>query len=198
MAEYIELPSNNLYSNGYLTALSDGAVVLERKPLRIIPQEQDAWHIVEQEDMLDELAHRYYSDTVDDASKLWWMIADANGLSNPLDLSNNIGTLLLIPEYFRVQRLATIDNTNLIEDDELPNFFQVVGNPPTPMNPPEGSTVDDSGNIDTPSANVPQWLFLKQPNGGFTLVTADNNSVPLFTPANPNDFASSVIFEAKP
>lgn len=196
MAEYIELPSNNLYSNGYLTTLDDGAVVLERKPLRIAPQEQDRWHIVEFEDMLDELAQRYYGQIVDDAAKLWWMIADANGLANPLDLSNNIGSLLLIPEYFRIQRLTTIDQT--ADDSELPNYFEVVGNPPTPINPPDTPTEDGSGVVDTPSENAPQWLFLKQPNGGFTLVTADNSGLPEFTPANPNDFASSVIFEAKP
>lgn len=109
MSDYIELPSNNLYSNGYLTTLDDGAVVLERTPLRIVPKEQDRWHFVESEDMLDELAQRYYSNIVEDAAKLWWLIADANGIDNPLDLDSVIGSLILIPEYFRIQRQLAID-----------------------------------------------------------------------------------------
>ena len=69
-AEYIELPSNNLYVNGSLVTNEQNETYLERRTLRIAPHQEDRWHIVEHEDMLDGLAYRYYKQIIADASKL--------------------------------------------------------------------------------------------------------------------------------
>ena len=45
------------------------------------------WHFG---DRLDRLAHKHYSD-----DRMWWIIAIANGIKNPLSI--DIGTEILIP-----------------------------------------------------------------------------------------------------
>jgi hypothetical protein len=79
-------PPDSRYSQtGTITAtLSDGRTVTYLRR-RFIP-DTDAlqtiiWHEVTAVDRLDTLAATYYGD-----SQLWWMIADANGESDPDEL----------------------------------------------------------------------------------------------------------------
>jgi hypothetical protein len=196
MSDYIELPTNNLYANGTLVA-TDGTVSLERRTLRITPQEGDAWHIVQDADMLDALAERYYGGIALDASKYWWILADANGIANPLDIDHIVGSMLLVPDLFRVQRLATIDQTDDEDDTELSNIFTLYANPPTALNPPEVITPDGTGRTDAGNNTAIPHLFLLQPNGGYTLVTAKDDGDPQYTEANPNDYPNPLIFNKK-
>jgi nucleoid-associated protein YgaU len=48
-------------------------------------------HIVSQGEELDEIAYRYSGTT-----RLWWLIADINGLASPFNLA--VGQKLLIPQ----------------------------------------------------------------------------------------------------
>ena len=65
-------------------SLADGRTVTYLRR-RFVPDTDTlptiAWHEVTAVDRLDTLAARYYGD-----SQLWWMIADANGESDPDEL----------------------------------------------------------------------------------------------------------------
>ena len=202
MASYIELPSNNLYATGFLTTETDGTEVLERTPLRIKPEWRDKWYIVQAEDELDLLAEQFYGSITQDASKYWWILAEANGIPNPLSIESMIGYYMLVPEFFRIKILVQdIQNGDIpfLDDEETSNYFEILDNPPTPLNPPDTPTGPVGGNEDEPSAQMPQYLILKRPAGGYVLVTADKDGAIESTKGiNPNDYPNSPIFEPKP
>lgn len=105
-AERIGMPDNNLYRNGYvLYHRNDGEGELLREIITIKPSETDIWHTVVYSDTLDALSARYYKNYHADPSKLWWLIADANLIYNPLDISEHVGTQILIPDYLRIKFL---------------------------------------------------------------------------------------------
>ena len=103
MADVLELPENNLYRNGTIIVFDDGTEDLERTEFATSGQEQDVYHLVQVDDRLDRLAYRYYSAQVEDASKYYWLIADANNIENPLDLSELVGTEILIPNVLNAK-----------------------------------------------------------------------------------------------
>lgn len=98
----LELPRNNLYAAGYIVALQDNEGLLLRKPLELKGSEQDVYYTVKQGDMLDAIAWKQYANVVEDASKYWWVIADANSIQNPLDIEYLIGQNILIPNILNV------------------------------------------------------------------------------------------------
>lgn len=103
----IEVRDNNLYANGYINSYpDDDELELLRSLLVIEPKEEDEWHTVVYNDRIDILAWKYYGTVVTDASKYWWVIADANNIYNPLDLSELIGKKILIPNILRVRLLV--------------------------------------------------------------------------------------------
>lgn len=195
--DYIELPATNLYGNGYIERY-DNTDILERSTLRIVPQEMDKWHIVGDMDMLDALAFRYYGNIDRDASSLWWILADANGIDNPLDISHLAGSFLLVPDYFRIQQLLAVGTTD--EDDTVQsNYYLTLDNPPIPLNPPnEEEGQDTTGIQDTQTGSVAQWLVFRKPNGGFVLQTVDADGDPQYSDVNPSTLPNAVIFEAMP
>lgn len=106
MAETVELRDNNLYYNGYINNYpDDGELELLRPLLNIVAAEEDQWHTITEADRLDILAWKYYKNVVSDASKYWWVIADANNIYNPLDLTELVGTSILIPDILRIRLL---------------------------------------------------------------------------------------------
>lgn len=98
----LSFDSNNLYRTGQVILFTDGEAVLTRDVLSIEATEEDKYHPVVHLDTLDKLAYKYYSGTVEDASKFWWVIADANNIENPLDISAYVGINLLIPNIINV------------------------------------------------------------------------------------------------
>ena len=99
----LNVRGNNLYRNGLLIEFEDtDEQLLTREPLEIEGTLGDIYHLVKSEDRIDILAYRYYSATVPDSSKYWWVIADANHIVNPLDLSSLVGTEILIPNILTV------------------------------------------------------------------------------------------------
>lgn len=95
------LPDTNLYLNGQVSVFSDGAEILERDLVKYGASLADRYHIVKYEDTLDKLANFYYKAQINDASKLWWVIADVNFVQNPLDISGYVGQTILIPNIFK-------------------------------------------------------------------------------------------------
>lgn len=69
-----------------------------RPPVKIPESEDDLFHIVTQSDAerIDLIAYKYYDDV-----KLWWIIAEANKISNPLNLE--VGSTLRIPTLETIQ-----------------------------------------------------------------------------------------------
>lgn len=100
----LQLQDNNLYYNGYINYYeADGEGELLREKLVVLPQQGDVWHTVMVRDRLMKLAYDFYKDYVPDASKLWFVIADANNIYDPLDLTEWIGKDILIPDIIRIR-----------------------------------------------------------------------------------------------
>lgn len=77
----IKLPTTNLYSNGVVKRLPNGKPPMLVRTVRKFNQTtQDKFHEVVEGDELAVLAARYY----DGNSSLWWVLADANNIRNPL------------------------------------------------------------------------------------------------------------------
>lgn len=99
----IELKGNSLYRNGYLVAFEDSDDIMLLRD--VIPFEgtvKDTYYVVRREDRIDLIAYKHYKDLVEDPSKYWWVLADANGIVNPLDLSSYVGKEILIPNILNV------------------------------------------------------------------------------------------------
>lgn len=104
MFEDIELRENNLYINGKVIEFTaDKEAILQRPLIQYAGTEGDKYHLLLDEQSLDELAELYYGQVVQDASKYWWIIADVNNVYNPLDLTDWVGKELLIPDILRIK-----------------------------------------------------------------------------------------------
>ncbi len=99
----LELRGNNLYRNGSIILFDEtDELILQRDNIDMSGAVTDAYHLVRKEDRLDLLAYNYYKNTVEDASKYWWVLADVNDIFNPLDLSEYVGKEILIPNILTV------------------------------------------------------------------------------------------------
>lgn len=104
MAFEIAVRENNLYVNGQVIDFGEEQLLI-REPLQIIGNELDRYHIVTEFDRIDLIAWKYYKSVAVDSSKYWWVIADANNIIDPFDLSEFIGKNLLIPDLNRIKLL---------------------------------------------------------------------------------------------
>ena len=68
-----------------------------RQPLKLREHDSDTFHVVTDADCkrTDLIAWKYYQDV-----RLWWVIAEFNNISNPLEIPT--GTTLRIPSYERI------------------------------------------------------------------------------------------------
>lgn len=98
----LELRGNNLFRNGFIVEFANGEQLLLRDKLEWSGSIEDEYYTLKQWDRLDTLAYKKYSDFVEDASKYWWVIADANNITNPLILKDFIGKEILIPNILNV------------------------------------------------------------------------------------------------
>lgn len=95
----LTLKNNNLYQNGQITLFDNGEQELNRDILIFPGDIKDAYYTVVQGDDLTKIAYNKYKDYADDPSKYWWIIADANNIENPLDISDLIGQDIVIPSF---------------------------------------------------------------------------------------------------
>ncbi len=88
--------SRHLYSIRYKSAF--GSFWGTRPPIRIPTTNKDQYHMVTDDDVhrIDLLAWRYYGDC-----SLWWVIAEANNIRNPLELEP--AKILRIPAIETIQ-----------------------------------------------------------------------------------------------
>ena len=94
----IELRESNAYSDGSLVQFSNGEQELERKVVEWEGNENDRYYTVRIDDYLDKIAYKAYNDVVDKPEFYWWVIADANLIDNPMDISEFVGKDLIIPD----------------------------------------------------------------------------------------------------
>lgn len=99
MAEQLTLKNNNLYQNGRIIQFDNGEQELEREILDFPGDITDSYYTIVQGDELTKIAYNKYKDYTDDPGKYWWIIADANNIENPLDISDLIGTDIVIPSF---------------------------------------------------------------------------------------------------
>lgn len=102
MVEEIELRGNNLYRNGEVIDFGDGESILTRELIPFEGTVKDIYYTVRRDDRIDLIAYSHYSRIVEDSSKYWWVIADANNIHNPMDLEDLVGTEILIPNILNV------------------------------------------------------------------------------------------------
>ncbi len=100
----LKLRESNLFANGRVVTLSDGKPILERDFIDYIPEEDDKYYTIKNGDELDEIAFNHYREEFEEnnASKLWWVLADSNDIIvNPLDISDLAGKEIVIPNITR-------------------------------------------------------------------------------------------------
>ena len=95
----------SVYRNGRIIQFDDGSdeALLLRSPISYIKSANDKLHTVVEGDRLDRIAFYYYSKVVKNAGHYWWVIADINGINNPLDLDSLVGTKLVIPDMYNIE-----------------------------------------------------------------------------------------------
>ena len=93
----LELKKYDLYGNGVVENYPNGEQYLIREKIEYSGNEDDSFHVVKETDTLTYIAWLYYKDVVENPSKYWWVIADANNIEFPLDLSSWIGSEIMIP-----------------------------------------------------------------------------------------------------
>lgn len=82
---------NSPYEKAYGLTYANGDTSLERIPYEYIPSDKDLYHTVLDGETLQNIANRYYQD-----SGLWYILADVNGIYNPItDLKP--GSQILVP-----------------------------------------------------------------------------------------------------
>ncbi len=101
--EVIVLKEENLYSNGRVIIFDDGQKSLSREVINYAPRETDRFHLVKASDELTKLAGKFYGQSIKNAGKYWWVIADANNIINPLDLTSLVGVEIVIPDLLSLK-----------------------------------------------------------------------------------------------
>lgn len=94
----ISLPEGNLYTNGKAIQFDNEEQLLVRDLIDYQPTERDKYITIQGDDELTLIAYVAYSGIIKNASKYWWIIADANNVINPLDLTERAGDEFVIPE----------------------------------------------------------------------------------------------------
>lgn len=103
----IIIRATNLYNNGYIIDFpEDGESLLLRDKIRFIADSSDSYYPLGLNERLDLIAYNVYKEFTERAAELWWVIADANNLFNPLDLSDYVGQSLLIPNFQKIKLLV--------------------------------------------------------------------------------------------
>ncbi len=95
----MEIKENDLFYNGTITVLSNGAEILESPIYNVPTSMRYDLHTVCDGDEITKLAYKYYKNKVQDSSKFWFVIAIVNDLAKPWSLE--IGSLLKIPDILQ-------------------------------------------------------------------------------------------------
>lgn len=99
----------NLYTGAVFIRFRDGSGMVNRRTFSWQPGPRDRYHMVRAGEELDAIAHHYYGSREPvNASLMWWIIADANAILDPLSMGEWVGRELLIPDYDRVRLIIGV------------------------------------------------------------------------------------------
>lgn len=90
----------DLYSNGFIEEFADGFKYLERNEIEYTGNDTDRFHTVKAIDTITKIAAKKYKNILELPHQYWWIIADANDIENPMDLTSLIGEEIVIPDPF--------------------------------------------------------------------------------------------------
>jgi nucleoid-associated protein YgaU len=99
----IKLPFNNVFSLGKVISFTDNTFMLVREPLTIEGKLGDKYYTVKMGDRLEQLAWLHWRKKIEGAQFYWFVLADANKIINPLDLTDWVGKEILIPDIMRIK-----------------------------------------------------------------------------------------------
>jgi nucleoid-associated protein YgaU len=94
----VSLKPSNMFFNGKVIVFDDGTEELVRNEAVITPSTNDKYYTVEIDDILENIAFKFYKGIVEEPYLYWFLIADANKIENPLDLTDWVGKDILIPD----------------------------------------------------------------------------------------------------
>lgn len=86
------------YTTGKEIRFSDGTTELDMGEFVIPKSNKDKYFTPISSSRLDSISHDYYSESVSDAGKYWWLLAISNDIDNPLDKSEFEGREIIIPD----------------------------------------------------------------------------------------------------
>lgn len=89
----------NMFQTGKIYDFPDeGEKLLLRDKIDYTPSIFDASYSVKTNDTIWGIAYYHYRDKVQYPSRYWWVIADANDIYNPYNISDLIGSKIIIPD----------------------------------------------------------------------------------------------------
>ena len=103
MEEDIELEEASRFFGGELLIYADGTVDLQAQDYVRPDNFRFTLHTVVEGQTLDRIAFSKYGSQVENASRYWWLIAEANNIERPWDLSDLVGKEIVIPDFVQFQ-----------------------------------------------------------------------------------------------
>ena len=105
MAISVEISRENVYSNATIISYTNTEHILQRQPISIAQNNRSRQHVVKQGETLDLIAWQYYQAESQNASALWWVIAEANEIVDSLNIAHLTGETIIIPNLSDVYLL---------------------------------------------------------------------------------------------
>jgi hypothetical protein len=102
MANGILLPSQSRYANlGFITEFSSLERTLDQADYTEPTGLTYKYHTVRENEEITQIAYRYFSQDVENASQYYWVICLSNSIFTPHDLSEYIGKTIRIPNILQ-------------------------------------------------------------------------------------------------
>lgn len=96
----MEAKDFDLYFKGMIIDFGDGIGMLERTDIPYVPSPGDRFHTVIGGETITHIAYKEYKDVAGERAPFYWKyIADANNIMNPLDLTEYVGKMIIIPDF---------------------------------------------------------------------------------------------------
>lgn len=91
----------DLYFNGKIIVFTNGQSILQREKINYSSSEPDLYHSVIEGETLTAIAWKHYQKftTKNRAMRYWKYIADVNNIMNPLDITDLVGSDIIIPNF---------------------------------------------------------------------------------------------------
>lgn len=92
------------YQNGVIDVFPNGDQLLRKIDIQYVENIEDKYHTVVKGETLTQIAYTEYIDEVEHPQFYYWIIALANQIDNPLDISYLVGQDILIPAIDEYKR----------------------------------------------------------------------------------------------